>query len=133
MLYTLTDGETEVEIIAFILDVIDHKTYNKKFGYKKNKHIFSYRVSKIPDLEAYFFINDAKHPVPHRHLSEKLLSAEGLRYNPGNITIARFYPAVALMSANLRKLRRSAATAAKKKGNIPASSTERRDNGQTSS
>ncbi len=35
MLYTLTDGETDVEIIAFVLDVIDHKRYNKKFGYKK--------------------------------------------------------------------------------------------------
>lgn len=35
MLYTLTDGETEIEIIAFVLDVIDHKTYNEKFGYKK--------------------------------------------------------------------------------------------------
>ena len=35
MLYTLTDGETEIEIIAFVLDVIDHDTYNKKFGYKK--------------------------------------------------------------------------------------------------
>ncbi|MEE8400977.1 MAG: hypothetical protein V3R86_02335 [Candidatus Hydrothermarchaeaceae archaeon] len=35
MLYTLTDGENEVEIIAFVLDVIDHKKYNKKFGYKK--------------------------------------------------------------------------------------------------
>ena len=35
MLYTLTDGESEIEIIAFILDVIDHDTYNKKFGYKK--------------------------------------------------------------------------------------------------
>ena len=34
MLYTLTDGETEIEIIAFILDVIDHKDYNKKFGYR---------------------------------------------------------------------------------------------------
>lgn len=34
MLYTLTDGESEVEIIAFILDMIDHKEYNKKFGYK---------------------------------------------------------------------------------------------------
>ena len=34
MLYTLTDGETEIEIIAFVLDVIDHKEYNKKFGYK---------------------------------------------------------------------------------------------------
>ena len=35
MLYTLTDGNTEIEIIAFILDVIDHKEYNKKFGYRK--------------------------------------------------------------------------------------------------
>ncbi|MBR9683400.1 hypothetical protein GOV03_02570 [Candidatus Woesearchaeota archaeon] len=35
MLYTLTDGETEIEIIAFVLDVLDHKKYNKKFGYKK--------------------------------------------------------------------------------------------------
>ncbi len=34
MLYTLTDGESEVEIIAFVLDIIDHKEYNKKFGYK---------------------------------------------------------------------------------------------------
>jgi len=36
MLYTLTDGETEIEIIAFVLDVIDHDTYNKKLGYRKN-------------------------------------------------------------------------------------------------
>jgi hypothetical protein len=35
MLYTLTDGETEIEIIAFILDFIDHLTYDKKFGYRK--------------------------------------------------------------------------------------------------
>lgn len=34
MLYTLT-AEGEIEIIAFILDIIDHKTYSKKFGYKK--------------------------------------------------------------------------------------------------
>ena len=34
MLYTLTNGDTDMEIIAFILDVIDHKKYNKKFGYK---------------------------------------------------------------------------------------------------
>ena|SRR3989338_2245900 len=34
MLYTLT-AEGEIEIIAFILDIIDHKTYNKKFGYRK--------------------------------------------------------------------------------------------------
>ncbi|MBD3252429.1 hypothetical protein GF386_01730 [Candidatus Pacearchaeota archaeon] len=34
MLYTLTDGETTIEIISFVLDIIDHKEYNKKFGYK---------------------------------------------------------------------------------------------------
>ena len=34
MLYTLTDNE-RVEIIAFVLDIIDHPDYNKKFGYKK--------------------------------------------------------------------------------------------------
>ncbi|TAL55598.1 MAG: hypothetical protein EPN86_03220 [Nanoarchaeota archaeon] len=32
MLYTLKNDE--IEIIAFILDVIDHPTYDKKFGYK---------------------------------------------------------------------------------------------------
>lgn len=36
MLYTLTDGETEIEIIAFVLDLIDHDQYDKKFGYRKN-------------------------------------------------------------------------------------------------
>ena len=35
MLYTLTDGETVIEIIAFVLDIIDHNIYNKKFGYRK--------------------------------------------------------------------------------------------------
>ncbi len=35
MLYSLTDGETKIEIISFVLDLIDHPTYNKKFGYKK--------------------------------------------------------------------------------------------------
>ena|SRR3989344_5716778 len=34
MLYTLTDNE-KIEIIAFVLDIIDHNDYNKKFGYKK--------------------------------------------------------------------------------------------------
>jgi hypothetical protein len=36
MLYTLTDGENQVEIIAFVLDMLDHKTYDKKFGYKRS-------------------------------------------------------------------------------------------------
>jgi len=35
MLYSLTDGETKIEIIAFVLDIIGHDTHNKKFGYKK--------------------------------------------------------------------------------------------------
>ena len=34
MLYTLTDGENEIEIVAFVLDILDHKEYNKKFGYR---------------------------------------------------------------------------------------------------
>ena|SRR3989344_7112693 len=34
MLYALTNDESQVEIIAFILDIIDHDLYNKKFGYK---------------------------------------------------------------------------------------------------
>ncbi len=35
MLYTLTSGESQIEIIAFVLDITDHKRYDKKFGYKK--------------------------------------------------------------------------------------------------
>ncbi|MBN2368371.1 hypothetical protein JXC34_05115 [Candidatus Woesearchaeota archaeon] len=34
MLYTLTNDDSEIHIIAFVLDIIDHKEYNKKFGYK---------------------------------------------------------------------------------------------------
>ncbi len=34
MLYTLTNDETEVVIVAFVLDIINHKEYDKKFGYK---------------------------------------------------------------------------------------------------
>ncbi len=34
MLYTLTEEETEIEIIAFVLDIIDHRDYDKKFRYK---------------------------------------------------------------------------------------------------
>ncbi len=36
MLYTLTDGESKIEIIAFVLDITDHEVYDKKFGYKGN-------------------------------------------------------------------------------------------------
>ncbi len=35
MLYSLIDGESKVEIIAFVLDVSDHSKYNKIFGYRK--------------------------------------------------------------------------------------------------
>ena len=35
MLYTLTDNETNIEIIAFVLDILDHPDYDKKFGYRK--------------------------------------------------------------------------------------------------
>ena len=35
MLYTLTNGGTNVEIVAFVLDIVDHPSYNKMFGYKK--------------------------------------------------------------------------------------------------
>jgi len=34
MLYTLTNGESQIEIVAFVLDVLNHKEYDKKFGYK---------------------------------------------------------------------------------------------------
>ena len=34
MLYTLTNDETEVVIVAFVLDIMDHKKYDNKFGYK---------------------------------------------------------------------------------------------------
>ncbi len=35
MLYSLTDSETKIEIIAFILDIMDHPAYDRKFGYRK--------------------------------------------------------------------------------------------------
>lgn len=34
MLYTLIEGESKIEVISFILDIIDHPDYDKKFGYK---------------------------------------------------------------------------------------------------
>jgi hypothetical protein len=33
MIYTLKGDQ--VEIVAFVLDIIDHPTYDKKFGYRK--------------------------------------------------------------------------------------------------
>ena len=35
MLYTLTAGNSGIEIIVLVLDRINHKKYDKKFGYKK--------------------------------------------------------------------------------------------------
>jgi len=29
MYYTLTDDENQIEIIAFVLDILDHKEYDK--------------------------------------------------------------------------------------------------------
>jgi len=34
MLYTLMDDNPGAEIIVIVVDLIDHKKYNKKFGYK---------------------------------------------------------------------------------------------------
>jgi hypothetical protein len=34
LIYTITGDE--VKVIAFILDFVDHKKYNKLFGYRKN-------------------------------------------------------------------------------------------------
>lgn len=33
MLYSVEEGETQIEIIAFVLDIINHKDYDKKFDY----------------------------------------------------------------------------------------------------
>ena len=35
MLYSLAGDEREIEIIAFVVDIVDHKKYSRKFGYKK--------------------------------------------------------------------------------------------------
>jgi hypothetical protein len=34
MIYTLTQDGSNIEVVAFILDIFDHKDYNKKFNYK---------------------------------------------------------------------------------------------------
>jgi hypothetical protein len=36
MLYSVGEGESSIEIIALIVEIIDHKKYNKRFGYKKH-------------------------------------------------------------------------------------------------
>lgn len=35
MLYTNVRETREIEIVAFILDILDHSSYDKKFGYRK--------------------------------------------------------------------------------------------------
>jgi hypothetical protein len=35
MLYSLNQGETEIEIVAFVLDISDHGKYDKTMGYKR--------------------------------------------------------------------------------------------------
>ena len=37
MLYTLTNDEREIEIIAFVLNSGDHKEYDKKMNYRKRQ------------------------------------------------------------------------------------------------
>jgi len=37
MIYTLTNGGTEIEIVAFVLDIMEHPAYSRKFGYKKGQ------------------------------------------------------------------------------------------------
>lgn len=34
--YTLKNNGDQIEIIAFVLNIFDHKKYNQKYGYKKN-------------------------------------------------------------------------------------------------
>jgi hypothetical protein len=35
MLYSLTNGNTRIEIVAFVVDILAHPDYDGKFGYKK--------------------------------------------------------------------------------------------------
>jgi hypothetical protein len=35
MIYTLKKETNEIEIISFVLEIMDYKKYNKRFGYKK--------------------------------------------------------------------------------------------------
>lgn len=36
MLYALQNDQQQIKIIGFIIDIVNHEDYNKKFGYKKN-------------------------------------------------------------------------------------------------
>jgi hypothetical protein len=35
LIYTLTAGTTKKEVIVFVLDIMNHKDYNKRFGYRQ--------------------------------------------------------------------------------------------------
>ncbi|MBN2459939.1 hypothetical protein JXB28_06665 [Candidatus Woesearchaeota archaeon] len=35
MLYTAGDNENKIKIIAFIIEILDHEKYNKRFKYRK--------------------------------------------------------------------------------------------------
>jgi hypothetical protein len=41
MLYTLTNGDSEIEIVSFVLDIVDHKKYNKSLVIRVNKRVRS--------------------------------------------------------------------------------------------
>ncbi len=34
MIYNLSEGESKIEVVAFVLEIMNHKKYNKRFGYK---------------------------------------------------------------------------------------------------
>ena len=35
MLYSVGEGENRIDIIALIVEILDHKKYDKRFGYRK--------------------------------------------------------------------------------------------------
>jgi hypothetical protein len=35
LLYTVTEGTKKIEVIALVIDILNHKEYDKKFGYRK--------------------------------------------------------------------------------------------------
>ena len=37
MLYTLTNNDSQTEIVAFVLDIASHSDYDKRMGYKKDR------------------------------------------------------------------------------------------------
>ena len=36
LLYTLTAGQSEEEVVAFVIEIAPHEDYNKRFGYKRH-------------------------------------------------------------------------------------------------